>query len=87
MVCIFGNDDAHRHLEVPTKLLQIYQVCYWSTSETRLTILAHTVFSRTEFRNHISIDKKDFPTIEYLLRKGQRQVDIYKSPQIKDIHR
>lgn len=41
--------------------------------------------SRLEFNKSITLDKKDFNTIEYLLRKGQRQVDMYSSPGIKDI--
>jgi len=40
---------------------------------------------RKEFERSIGLDKKDFGAIEYLLRKGQRQLDIYSSPGIKDI--
>jgi succinate dehydrogenase assembly factor 1 len=40
---------------------------------------------RTEFRKNITLDKRDFAAIEYLLRKGQRQLEIYSSPGIKDI--
>ena len=40
---------------------------------------------RTEFRKSIGLDKKDFGTIEFLLRKGQRQVEMYSAPGIKDI--
>jgi succinate dehydrogenase assembly factor 1 len=40
---------------------------------------------RTEFQKSIKLDKKDFGAIEYLLRKGQRQVEMYSSPGIKDI--
>ena len=38
-----------------------------------------------EFRKNASVDRKDFAAIEYLLRKGQRQLDIYSNPGIKDI--
>jgi len=40
---------------------------------------------RKEFEKSIMLDKKDFGAIEYLLRKGQRQLEIYSSPGIKDI--
>jgi hypothetical protein len=40
---------------------------------------------RTEFRKNITLDKRDFAAIEYLLRKGQRQLEMYSSPGIKDI--
>ncbi|TGO56413.1 hypothetical protein BCON_0078g00300 [Botryotinia convoluta] len=38
-------------------------------------------YARLEFNKSITLDKKDFNTIEYLLRKGQRQVDMYSSPE------
>jgi len=41
--------------------------------------------SRREFDRSIGLDKKDFSAIEYLLRKGRRQLEIYASPGIKDI--
>jgi succinate dehydrogenase assembly factor 1 len=41
---------------------------------------------RTEFQKSIGLDKKDFGAIEYLLRKGQRQLEMYASPGIRDIH-
>src|SRR5271163_318633 len=41
--------------------------------------------SRTEFEKNLALDRKDFGTIEYLLRKGQRQLEIYSSPAIKDV--
>ena len=42
---------------------------------------------RTEFERNIALDKKDFAAIEYLLRKGQRQLEIYSSPGIRNIIR
>ena len=35
----------------------------------------------------ITLDKKDFGAIEYLVRKGQRQLEMYASPRIKNIVR
>jgi hypothetical protein len=42
-------------------------------------------WSRKEFERNRRLDKRDFSAIEYLLRKGQRQLEIYASPGIKDI--
>jgi len=42
-------------------------------------------YCRTEFEKGIGLDKKDFAAIEFLLRKGQRQLEMYSSPGIKDI--
>ena len=33
------------------------------------------------------LNKKDFAAIEFLLRKGQRQLDVYSDPGIKNIAR
>ncbi|KAK4034812.1 complex 1 protein-domain-containing protein [Parachaetomium inaequale] len=43
------------------------------------------VFARNEFEKNIAIDKRDFGAIEFLLRKGRRQLDMYSSPGVKDI--
>lgn len=40
---------------------------------------------RSEFAKNLSIDKRDFAAIEFLLRKGKRQLEVYSSPGIKDI--
>ncbi|KAL9099110.1 MAG: hypothetical protein Q9163_005336 [Psora crenata] len=40
-----------------------------------------------EFEKHMALNKKDFGAIEYLLRKGQRQLEMYSAPGIKDIRR
>ncbi|KAF2474626.1 uncharacterized protein BDR25DRAFT_215504 [Lindgomyces ingoldianus] len=45
------------------------------------------LFVREEFRKHINVDRKDFSTIEYLLRRGHRQLDIYQDPGIRNILR
>ena len=42
---------------------------------------------RSEFERNIALDKKDFAAIEYLLRKGQRQLEIYSSSGIRNIIR
>ncbi|RDI76378.1 hypothetical protein Vi05172_g13639 [Venturia inaequalis] len=42
-------------------------------------------FTRSEFRKHLELNKKDFSTIEFLLRKGNRQLEIYEDPGIKNI--
>jgi hypothetical protein len=41
--------------------------------------------TRAEFEKNIKIDKRDFGAIEFLLRKGRRQLDMYSSPGVKDI--
>ncbi|CAH0019454.1 unnamed protein product [Clonostachys rhizophaga] len=41
---------------------------------------------RTEFTRNLALDKRDFAAIEFLIRKGRRQLENYASPGIKDIH-
>lgn len=48
-------------------------------SETRPTF---ETFARREFDKNINMDKKDFGTIEFLLRKGNRQLETYESPTV-----
>ncbi|KAF9247913.1 hypothetical protein DTO013E5_3130 [Penicillium roqueforti] len=33
-------------------------------------------YARAEFQKYIAVNKKDFNTVEYLLRKGHRQLEI-----------
>ncbi len=40
---------------------------------------------RREFKKSAAVDKRDFTTIEFLLRKGRRQLEEYSAPGIKDI--
>lgn len=34
----------------------------------------------------MAIDRKDFAVIEYLLRTGQRKLEMYADPGVTDIH-
>jgi len=43
------------------------------------------ISNRHEFSRNLAIDKRDFAAIEFLLRKGRRQLEVYGSPGIKDI--
>ena len=40
---------------------------------------------RAEFRSHIEVNKKDFGTIEYLLRSGRRKLETFQDPGIRNI--
>lgn len=47
--------------------------------------LALTKRCRAEFAKNLAIEKRDFAAIEFLLRKGRRQLDAYSAPGIRDI--
>lgn len=42
-------------------------------------------FARREFEKHLHMDRKDFGSIEFLLRKGTRQLETYEAPNITNI--
>ncbi|KAL1881037.1 hypothetical protein Plec18167_003578 [Paecilomyces lecythidis] len=42
-------------------------------------------YARAEFRKNLNVSKKDFAAVEYLLRKGHRQLEMYSSPGIRNI--
>ncbi|KAL1972419.1 hypothetical protein VTN31DRAFT_6833 [Thermomyces dupontii] len=44
-------------------------------------------FARDQFRANLKLPKKDFATIEYLLRRGRRQLELYSAPGIRNISR
>jgi hypothetical protein len=41
---------------------------------------------RREFRKNKHVDKKDFAAIEFLLRTGNRKLEMYSAPSITNIH-
>lgn len=70
------------------QLQELRQV--WSHMDAEmleLLYLTGCIVSRGEFMKNIALDKKDFSAIEYLLRRGQRQLEIYSSPRIRNIVR
>ena len=67
-------------------VLSLYRKCLRAArtkpAENRSNFYA---FARHEFERNIHMDKKDFSTIEFLLRKGTRQLEIYEAPNITNI--
>ncbi|KAJ6113708.1 hypothetical protein N7523_007025 [Penicillium sp. IBT 18751x] len=59
------------------EVLSLYRKC--------LRAIRHKPQPRTEFQKHLSVNKKDFGAVEYLLRKGHRQLETYASPGIRNI--
>lgn len=49
--------------------------------------LATDVKCRSQFHKHRDVGKKDFGTIEYLLRRGRNQLESWSEPGIRDIQR
>ncbi|GJN72973.1 hypothetical protein PLIIFM63780_007039 [Purpureocillium lilacinum] len=68
------------------EVLALYRQCLRESRKKPQSTRVHFEnFARAEFAKNLSIDKRDFAAIEFLLRKGRRQLDVYSSPGIKDV--
>ncbi|ORZ12820.1 hypothetical protein BCR42DRAFT_453508 [Absidia repens] len=68
------------------QIISMYRECFRAAREKPKANRPHFYkFIRQEFRKH-DIKKSDFATIEYMLRKGQRQLEAYRKPTIQDVH-
>ncbi|KAI4918329.1 hypothetical protein J4E90_002713 [Alternaria incomplexa] len=62
-------------------------LCKVRSSQMNDLLRQLTSSSRSEFHKHRDVGKKDFGTIEYLLRRGRNQLETWSEPGIRDIHR
>ncbi|KAF4466629.1 Found in Mitochondrial Proteome [Fusarium albosuccineum] len=68
------------------EVLALYRNCLRESRKKPQATRPHfESFARNEFSRNMSIDKRDFAAIEFLLRKGRRQLEVYASPGIKDV--
>ncbi|KAL2020743.1 hypothetical protein VTK56DRAFT_8043 [Thermocarpiscus australiensis] len=68
------------------EVLSLYRHCLRECrKKPEATRINFEAFARREFDKHIKIDKRDFTAIEFLLRKGRRQLEMYSSPGVKDV--
>lgn len=68
------------------EVVSLYRSCLReSRKKPKATRHNFEVFARSEFDKNLSIDKRDFAAVEFLLRKGRRQLDLYSVPSIKDV--
>ncbi|KID63728.1 heat repeat protein, partial [Metarhizium hybridum] len=67
------------------EVLALYRSCLRESRKKPASTRAHfEQFARSEFDRNLRIEKRDFAAIEFLLRKGRRQLDVYSNPGIKD---
>ncbi|KAM4059461.1 complex 1 protein (LYR family) domain-containing protein [Hirsutella rhossiliensis] len=68
------------------EVLALYRQCLREARKKPESTRPHfESFARAEFARSLAIDKREFAAIEFLLRKGRRQLDVYSSPGIKDV--
>lgn len=67
-------------------VLSLYRQCL-RTARTKpaSTRPNFEAYARHEFERNIGLDKKDFGAVEFLLRKGHRQLETYRAPTITNI--
>ncbi|KAK5114082.1 hypothetical protein LTR62_002651 [Meristemomyces frigidus] len=68
--------------DVLTLYRRCLRACRTKPTETRANFER---FTRKEFGKNMALDKKDFGTIEFLLRKGTRQLEIYEQAGVRNI--
>jgi len=67
-------------------VLSLYRNCLRATRKKPADSRPNfKVFTRREFEKNMSLDKKDFGTIEFLLRKGNRQLETYGESGVRNI--
>ncbi|QPH00344.1 hypothetical protein C2857_003796 [Epichloe festucae Fl1] len=75
-----------RHSGLQKEVLGLYRHCLRESRKKPVSTRSHfEQFARAEFVRNLSLDKRDFAAIEFLLRKGRRQLQVYSGPGIKDI--
>ncbi len=69
------------------EVLSLYRRCLRACRSKPAPTRPHfEAFTRSEFgRNLKAVDKKDFATIEFMLRKGNRQLGVYGQEGVRDI--
>ncbi|KAF1845706.1 uncharacterized protein K460DRAFT_312376 [Cucurbitaria berberidis CBS 394.84] len=68
-------------------VLSLYRQCLRAVRQKPAETQSHfRDFAKAEFQKHVHVGKKDFGTIEYLLRRGRNQIELYSDPGIRDIH-
>lgn len=75
-----------RYSGLQKDVLALYRNCLRAArtkpSETRPNF---ENYARREFQRNVTLDKKDFGAIEFLLRKGRRQLEVYEAKGITNI--
>ncbi|KIH90912.1 complex 1 protein (LYR family) protein [Sporothrix brasiliensis 5110] len=68
------------------EVLSLYRQCLRASRQKPEASRAHfEAYARSEFAKNKGLGKKDFAAIEFLLRKGRRQLDAMSSPGITDV--
>lgn len=75
-------------MTVRSSIFSLYRRCLRAARTKPAATRPHFEnFVRDEFRKYQhSVSRKDFGTIEFLLRTGERKLGLYGAANVKDIH-
>mmetsp|Transcript_8718 Transcript_8718/g.11011 ORF Transcript_8718/g.11011 Transcript_8718/m.11011 type:complete len:84 (+) Transcript_8718:222-473(+) len=75
-----------RHSGIQKKVLSLYKkalrVAISKEPELRQQNLE---FVRAQFRKHVDLQRKDYRTIEHLVRQGEKQIKLMSMPGVKGV--
>lgn len=67
-------------------VLALYRECLRLARQKPAESRSHFLdYTRHEFRKAMNVDRKDFAAIEYLIRRGRRQLEHYSSPAVRNV--
>lgn len=69
------------------QVIHLYRACHRAAiTKPKDTQVHWKQYIHAEFVKYKHLPKKQFGAIEHLLRVGNRRLEMYLNPQIKDIH-
>lgn len=68
------------------QVLSLYRRCIRESAKKGPARDIFRHFSRSEFNRYKLLNKRDFTTIEHLLRLGTKRVDTMANPNVKSVH-
>ncbi|CAB4492924.1 hypothetical protein RhiirA5_348888 [Rhizophagus irregularis] len=75
-----------RRSGLQTEVINFYRICCRAVRKKPIEAQNRfQQFVRSQFRQH-TISPRDHNMIEYMLRKGKRQLEVYENDSVKDIH-
>lgn len=67
-------------------VINLYRSCIRASYKKGVVRKDFIDYTRQEFGRFKNLSRKDFTTIEYLLRRGSRKLEVYSNPNLTRIH-
>ncbi|CDO94212.1 unnamed protein product [Kluyveromyces dobzhanskii CBS 2104] len=77
---------AKRLSGLQKEVIHLYRQCVKTAHKKPIENRPHFItYIRAEFGKFKDLSRKDFSTIEHLIRVGNRRLEMYATPELKDI--